>query len=150
MERVDLAVLDGSESHEATVEVALVNGSTTVVLTFADRGVRATGFDVLECLFAVRRELEADGLLLCCQGARPNVWASGMARDMSGGRKAYDLREGKVPTMEDVIDVLEPAPCTDVATIDEQCVRVSELLAKRTGNDQAETLAILRRASGQQ
>lgn len=34
--------------------------------------------DYLSCLLAVREYLEEQGQLLCCQGARPDVWPSGI------------------------------------------------------------------------
>ncbi|MFE7798641.1 hypothetical protein [Nocardia sp. NPDC057440] len=45
--------------------------------------------DYLSCLLAVREYLEERGQLLCCQGARPDVWPSGMLRQFGNGRQAY-------------------------------------------------------------
>jgi hypothetical protein len=57
---------------------------------------------------------------ICCLGARPDVFPSGMSSQMSGGRKAYRHHLGRRPTREDLVDVFDPASCEDVVTIDEQ------------------------------
>ncbi|WP_194833445.1 hypothetical protein [Nocardia sp. XZ_19_369] len=44
--------------------------------------------DYLSCLITVREYLEKQGLLLCCQGARPDVWPSGQLRQFENGRRA--------------------------------------------------------------
>ena len=54
--------------------------------------VRAVGSDLFAALQIVRRQLDAQGLLVAVQGARRQAWASGMQRDMSGAHRIY-LRE---------------------------------------------------------
>ena len=85
--------------------------------------------DLFECLSSIRRKLEEIGLLLCCQGARPNVHPSGMSRQMSGGRKAYAWPAGGRATQDDLVDILDHADCQEVSTLDEQ----SQFLKNRYG-----------------
>lgn len=80
----------------------------------------STGADLHESLLALRRRLEADGILLCCNAARRNVHGSGMARSWTGGEAAYLLRRGRRPDVRHLVEVLDPADCADVVTIDEQ------------------------------
>ncbi|WP_327001958.1 nitronate monooxygenase [Dactylosporangium sp. NBC_01737] len=80
----------------------------------------AAGEDLHESLLALRRALEADGILLCCNGARRNVHGLGMSRSMSGGEVAYALRRWRRSDVRDLVEVLDPADCKDVVTIDEQ------------------------------
>ena len=80
----------------------------------------AAGEDLHESLLALRRGLEADGILLCCNGARRNVHGSGMSRSMSGGEVAYALRRWRRSDVRDLVEVLDPAHCKDVVTIEEQ------------------------------
>ena len=53
-----------------------------------------------DALIALRMELEPLGIKLLCFGARKDVWASGMQRDMDAGMRAYLLSahgEGRKP-----------------------------------------------------
>ncbi|MGI5426000.1 hypothetical protein [Streptomyces sp. CA-179760] len=83
--------------------------------------------DLLECLKSARRDLEDMGLLLCCQGARLNVFPSGMTRQMTEGRLAYSLKAGKIPSDDDLVDIFAPADCSEVATLEDQRAAIREL-----------------------
>lgn len=76
--------------------------------------------DYLSRLLAVRAYLEERGQLLCCQGARPDVWPSGMLRQFENGRRAYvldhDQRGGELET----VDIFAPAPAEVVVSVVEQ------------------------------
>jgi hypothetical protein len=89
-------------------------------LAVAGREYTAEFDDLFDCLLAIRRELERDGGRVCCLGARPDVWPSGMARQMAGGRKAYRHHPGRRPTRADLVDVFDPADCAEVVTVAEQ------------------------------
>jgi hypothetical protein len=65
-------------------------------------------------------QLDKDGIRLCCNGARLNVWPSGMARDMGGGFKAYALQMGRKASREDLVDIFDAAPIDTIATVEEQ------------------------------
>ena len=119
-ERRRLAVAGeaGIETVEATVST---EPPWTLTLTFPDgRVTTAQAPDLFSALEAVRLELEGGGLLACCQGARPDVFPSGMSRQMAGGRRAYRLRAGRRATEEDLVDILDPAGCDDVVAVQEQ------------------------------
>jgi len=62
----------------------------------------------------------ATELLVCVQGARPDVHPSGMSSQMSGGRFAYRLHPGRRSTRDDLVDIFDPADCADVATVSGQ------------------------------
>lgn len=97
-------------------------------LAFPDgRIVESEGEDLFHALELVRLELEADGLLVCCQGARPDVYPSGMARQMSGGLRAYRHLPDRRPTRDDIVNVFDPADCHEVVTVDAQLVSMQRL-----------------------
>lgn len=50
--------------------------------------------DLFDGLIMLRNELEKSGKKVLCNGARKNVWPSGMCRSMGGGRKAYVMEMG--------------------------------------------------------
>ncbi|MFJ6773494.1 hypothetical protein ACIQOV_21495 [Kitasatospora sp. NPDC091257] len=79
-----------------------------------------SGTDYLDCLAQARRQLERDGRLLCCQGARPDVHPSGQLRQFSNGRHAYvrfpDL-QGEPP---EIVDIFAPAEPGDVVGLEDQ------------------------------
>jgi hypothetical protein len=85
-------------------------------------GRRAEAFeaDLFECLTTIRRQLDELGERPLCFGARRDVWASGMARDMGGGSHAYLLRRGQKPTSADLDGIFEPADASVVGTVREQ------------------------------
>jgi nitronate monooxygenase len=81
----------------------------------------ATGVDVSDALLALRRQVEPEGIQLCCNGARRDVHGSGMMRDWSGGEAAYVLRRGRRPDVRHLVDVLDPPDdMTAVCTVEEQ------------------------------
>jgi hypothetical protein len=118
-ERRQLDVLgnDGIQTVDATIATEPPWG---VRLDFPDGHLeQAQGPDLFEALQSVRRKLQDAGMLLCCQGCRPDVFPSGMSRQMGGGRRAYHHRPGQQATMDDLVDIFEPADCADVVTVEQ-------------------------------
>lgn len=87
--------------------------------------LEAEQLDLFECLRAVRCALDEEGALLCCEGARRDVFPSGMARQMGGGRKAYRIATDRV-----LVDIFAPTDCNEVCTVDEQAESVERLLRR--------------------
>jgi hypothetical protein len=116
-ERVSLEAARGSELitvvmeifdiHPAALEMSLENGE---LLRFEADGLFA-------CLLQAQVHLERTGWLLCCQGARPDVWPSGLLAQMSNGREAYHLIAGRKATLEHIVDIFDPADARQVSTI---------------------------------
>ncbi|WP_049566705.1 hypothetical protein [Streptomyces sp. SBT349] len=71
-------------------------------------------------LTKLRAHLEADGLVLCCQGARPDVTPSGLENQMSGGRYVYTFTPGTRAVNQEYVDIFAPAAREDVVTVAEQ------------------------------
>ncbi|MFJ2191894.1 hypothetical protein ACIOJE_28825 [Kitasatospora sp. NPDC087861] len=67
-----------------------VGQPSTALIAFLDGDslTEISGTDYLDCLIQARRQLERDGRLLCCQGARPDVHPSGQLRQFTNGRQA--------------------------------------------------------------
>jgi hypothetical protein len=82
--------------------------------------VEAEAGDCFEGLRLVRARLELDGVRLCCAGARRDVWASGMQRDMGQGLTAYVLSLPRTAERPSVVDIFEPSPPDLIATVAEQ------------------------------
>jgi hypothetical protein len=92
-----------------------------ILLTDSGSAIDITGADYRDCLTQARRLLEADGRLLCCQGARPDVHASGMLGQVTNGRRAYELTGPKDETgRPPVVDIFAPAPVGAVTTVEDQ------------------------------
>lgn len=83
--------------------------------------------DLFECLIKVRRRLEAQGALICCEGSRPDVYPSGMARQMGGARRAYRLVADRATQVPTLVDIFSPAPCSMVVTVQAQVESVKRL-----------------------
>jgi hypothetical protein len=65
-------------------------------------------------------ELESRGVFLCCQGAKSNVFPSGMLRQMSNGRLAYAHSPGVPVADTDIVDIFSHAECDGVLSIQDQ------------------------------
>jgi hypothetical protein len=75
--------------------------------------------DYYECLRAFRRVIEPDGFRVLCQGARPNVFPSAMARQMGSALKSYVLTLGQ-PAF-DLVETFDPVEdIASVGTVEEQ------------------------------
>lgn len=89
--------------------------------SIADRGpVEAEAADLFEALRGIRRQRERDDVFLCCAGARRDIWASGMQRDMGMGLVAYVLalpREAERPVE---VKIFDPAPREAIGSVAEQ------------------------------
>ena len=84
------------------------------------------------CLLEVRLALEREGLLLCCQGSRPDVHPSGMQLQMELGRCAYRLNSDSPASEEDVVDIFAPAELSEVVSVAEQRAAVLKFFNSAT------------------
>ncbi|WP_353399356.1 hypothetical protein [Hydrogenophaga sp. 5NK40-0174] len=80
----------------------------------------ANADDWFQALQAIREQLEPQSAFLCCQGARLNVYPSGMSRDMGGGRMAYVLVMEEHAQPARLVDIFDPADDSDFSTVAEQ------------------------------
>jgi hypothetical protein len=81
--------------------------------------LRSTGRDLFDALQQLRLQLEPIGWIPLCNGARADCYPSGMARDMAGGTKVYELVIGKAGRPP-LVGLLEPASPDKVGTVAEQ------------------------------
>jgi len=121
-ETVDVRLHGPAGFENAALTYGPVADNCHVELRLSDEAViTADEADYFEALVTVRRELDRRGLRLCCQGARKDVWASGMSRDMSGGLLGYVLRDGTtVAHPGDHVHIFAPAMPELVGTVEEQ------------------------------
>ena len=83
----------------------------------------ATHRDYFECLRAIRRELDEQHILLLCNGARRDAWASGLLRSSGGATKVsiYPLEPSLVDAVtSSVVGIFEPAEPSTVSTVIQQ------------------------------
>lgn len=78
------------------------------------------GSDLFDALISLRLSLEFDKRRIACNGSRPDVFPSGMAREMSRGRKAYILKIGVRPSREDVVDIFESSDPAELGSVGDQ------------------------------
>lgn len=129
-----------------TVEMDLTNpdhqAHSTVTVSLLGVEHSATADDAFEALSLVRAALDREGWLLGVQGARVDVWPSGMARQQGGGMRAYRLRRGRRPRSDDLVDVFAPAD-ERLGTVDAQraFVGAEPQAARPDAVDDTETVA---------
>ena len=100
--------ISGAEPYSIEIESEL----------FASR--KFTGIDLFDWLSKLRSFLEEKNILIVCNGARTDVYPSGMSRGMSGGRLAYVMRMGESAHKIDLVDIFGIADQGYVGTIDQQ------------------------------
>lgn len=118
------AVAVSEDGTKVALEIEVSRTPPSVIRVRRGQGPVAehTGDDLFHCLHGLRQALEADGLLLCCQGARPDVFPSGMDRQMGEARHAHVL--GLEAGQEESVDIFAPADVGLVGTIEEQRIFV--------------------------
>ncbi|GBR17221.1 hypothetical protein AA0616_0993 [Komagataeibacter nataicola NRIC 0616] len=76
--------------------------------------------------------LEKEGIRFLCIGARPDIMASGMSRNMSGGRKVYVIRQGEQADRRNIVDIFDHAPPDRTGTVQQQRDFATRWLASLT------------------
>lgn len=79
-----------------------------------------SGEDLFDALIALRLELERGGHQLLCAGARPDVFPSGMSREMGRACKAYINRLGAGALKTDIVDIFDYAGTELVGSVAQQ------------------------------
>lgn len=118
-ELVTLAAVRGEERIEFEVELHKYR-PVKLVLLEGEQRLEFTGRYISRCLRELRLHFESKGWLLCCQGARPDVFPSGLLEDQSNGRLAYQHTLGRSVSSVDIVDILAPAAASQVGTVAEQ------------------------------
>ena len=111
-----------SAGTELELEIAAIAGEDSVltVCGFEPEPQTFRGNNLFVCLMDLRLNLEAEGYLLCCNGARPDVFPSGTLQQTTHGRHAYVLSRGRELSDDDIVDILGPAPRSQVVTVEAQ------------------------------
>jgi hypothetical protein len=129
-ERVITAVAPSGDQFMVNARVSTLQRGYRLELAASEIGVRvADASDVFECLSRLRSQLDGEGIRLCCNGARLDVWPSGMARDMGGGFRAYVLQMGRRGSIDDLVDIFDSAMLEEIATVEEQRLFAQKWLA---------------------
>ena len=113
----------GSAGDRAQVSLEIFDNQPVGIKMSDDElgTIEFNGVDLFDCLIDVRKLLESNGRLLCCQGASSCVTPSGMTRQMTNGRLAYRLRnDGAALSDDDLVDIFAPAECSEVVDVAEQ------------------------------
>ena len=90
------------------------------LVDFRPDRLHADGDDLFDCLAKLRLELASEAAMALCNGARLDTFPSGMAREMSGGRKVYLLRMGQPARPQDLVNTFDEAPIDKIASVSEQ------------------------------
>lgn len=108
-------------------------GASCIELTIDSVGtVKAEAHNYFDALIILRRQCETEGLLILCFGARKDVWASGMQRDMGAGLRAYLLSSRNRNRLIQRL-IFDDAPKDTIGTVDEQQEYAENWLADGQG-----------------
>jgi hypothetical protein len=121
-EEITVPAFHGGQSVTVHIRFTAGNEECVVWVSYgADVRVKGEARDLFAALAVARRELETQGVQLACNGARLDVWPSGMLRQTGYGRRAYVLTMPPTVVQPSTVDIFEPAPESSVlATVDEQ------------------------------
>ena len=120
-EEVSVPAVRGGGLVTSRVRFAAGDACVVEVSVGDDIDARGEGTDLFEALVSARRQLEAHGVLVGCNGARRDVFPSAMLRQATGGRRAYVLAMPRTAARPQTVDIFAPAPDTSaLATVDEQ------------------------------
>ena len=118
--RVPIVTKPGEEAGEAEVSYHAENRRCLLQLRLGTSQFSGEGPDYFEALCEVRRQLEAQGLLLRSYGGSRNLVLSGMCRDVGAGLSGYRVSAGKRPVRADLVRIFDTGPDVEPATVDEQ------------------------------
>jgi hypothetical protein len=97
--------------HDIALEMHELEGSddylVACALPISGEQVCGQASDCFAALQTVRRIAEDRNWMICCKGARRNVWPSGMSRSMGGGIKAYTLEMGRQATLDSLVNIFD-------------------------------------------
>jgi hypothetical protein len=126
-----IVACDFSSSEEsAEVEVSGGDGvPVRVVVGVGDDVLEGVASDVWDALTTVRAQLETTGRRLCCNASRPNAFSSSMVRQLTGGFGCYIVERGRPVDPKAVVDVLAPADCCSVGSLEDQNLSIQEWMA---------------------
>ncbi len=82
--------------------------------------LKFTNRDVFECLTNLRQELVKYNCRVLCNGARIDVYPSGMCRDMGSGLVAYIFKNGESVSEKDLVSIFDYADPELIASVEEQ------------------------------
>ncbi|WP_431783047.1 hypothetical protein [Streptomyces chumphonensis] len=117
-ESVTLIATNETGDHHESIEICFTTRPPYQLKATRNgaEGATFTGTHLMNCLRQLRFSLESEGLLLCCQGARPDVTLSGMQSQMADGRFVYVFDKSTGTVGAEQIDIFAPADCADVVS----------------------------------
>jgi hypothetical protein len=119
-EKVLIEASDGGERQESlTVTISHGGPPFTIEATRQGTSTIYRGNAYFICLAKLQMDLYDEGLLLCCQGSRPDITSSS-GLHASGGREMYLFDPETKQLTGELVDIFDPAPYEAVATPAEQ------------------------------
>jgi hypothetical protein len=117
--RIKIALASG-EIGEYSFSISKTEPYFLEVDGYGPGKLRADAEDLFECLAKLRLDLEKEGAKVLCNGARLDAFPSGMAREMSGGKKVYLLKKGEPANPRDLVNTFDEAPIEKIASVADQ------------------------------
>lgn len=110
IEQITLTIIDADGVNRWRINATLSEAGDNCQLSVGwplENRRQFVDADFYECLRAFRRVLDVEGYRVLCEGARPNVFPSPMARG-GGGLKAYALTHGQQSFTKDLVNIFDP------------------------------------------
>lgn len=121
IDKICLEIINEADQKEEILVSLKIQDSICQLLYYSKIGNgEFEASDFFECLKALRYFLEEEGYLICCYGARYDVYPSKMSRQMAKGKKAYLLETGKSSTKDKLVDIFQPTSVDKIDTVKKQ------------------------------
>jgi hypothetical protein len=122
MEKLAIQNIDGYGEDATITYYRETKPSGLWVLEFTSSVIKNkyVDVDIFECLISLRQDLASYNYFPLCNGARIDVYPSGMCRDMGNGLVALKCRLGEQTNIEDLVGVLDYAQPYLIGSVEEQ------------------------------
>lgn len=119
----------GGDIAHAEIRYSKNDDFHNLQLNFDGEEFNAKGSDYFDSFCKIRRELDVLGWRPRCEGARHDVYPSGMCRDMGRGLKAYILEPGN--SKPELVGIFDPITGNQPVAPDEQKLAYEQWLKSR-------------------
>ncbi len=119
-QKIIKVLLEDGSTRDCQLEIFPTPTSKLVLHDLGSETQEFEGTDLFEALLQLRANLEQRGIRVLCNGARVDIYPSGMSRSMSAGRKAYLVRMGMRAELNDLVDIFDYADASLMGTVAQQ------------------------------
>jgi hypothetical protein len=114
-------MLIGNLKTQGSISYSLTdNNEAQIILSYEQRVLAQIAKDFFEALCLIRLQLEAENIIILCNGSRYDAYPSGMSRQMSNGLALYIHKLGEPSKRQDLVNIFDRADMELISSVSEQ------------------------------